>query len=265
MKCNASANPPANCTSLTITTTYDKYPEETGYQLLDAHNDMQPMVFHQPGSTVVEAQQTVTQTYHVPKGDYRLQVSDTMLDGFCCLHGDGQIVVTDDAKGEEYTLSGEFTGESVTLDIPDLGVIPPTTGPATAESAPTPAPGPCYGIQVMIMYDDHPEYITWRLYSQSLTSSDLQLMYEDSPSSARALDENNRQIKRFLDLEEGLYQIHVLDSSTNGMNPGQGLGRGFVRVFQLNNDTGEYEKLLYHINGFQIGSQARGRFQLPAP
>lgn len=268
MRCEVSDYPPAECTSLSVQITFDDYPEETGYTIIDAdHPEKQAMIYVPPGTVAgATAGGTVTITHQLPKGNYAIEVVD--VDGLCCSQGRGIIVVLDPAGDRDYTIGGGFTG-SKSRDLPNVGIPSAiSSGPANTGGTFAGASGQqgnersVFGIQVMIMYEPSKvQDISWSIYKQADDSTELLLLHQDTPADlgiSRVIDEHGRQIEFFRDLPAGLYQIHIKDSSGLGMTPGS----GFARVFALEKETGNIESRLWQINGDAIGANTEGRFVL---
>lgn len=270
LKCDASDFPPDHCTTLEVEITFDNNPEETGYTIVDTnHPEKQAMVYVPPGSIPsAKAGDTITLRHQVPIGNYALQVED--IDGFCCQNGMGEIVVTDGNR--EYTVSGDFLGGSTSVDLPNVGIPDPAepgngsgsgNGASNSVEVNTVAPGQQgYGIEIIIMYElAKVRDITWSIYKQAEGSTELLLLHQDTPAdfgTHRVLDKYNRQIEFFHDLPAGMYQLHIEDSTGQGMSP----GTGFVSLFSIDNVSGKLTGRLYQNGGENIGLLTKARFVL---
>ena len=93
--CGGNECPPCPCNDLTITLTIhlDDYPQETSWTLEDENGNGitsgGPYGFMPKGSTV-------TDTWCLPEGCYKLTVYDSYGDGICCGYGNGSYQVSDE-------------------------------------------------------------------------------------------------------------------------------------------------------------------------
>jgi hypothetical protein len=258
--------PPPSCTRLDVIVTYDDYPEETGFRLLDAyHPEQQSMIFEPAGKTNIPRRASVAYSYQLPIGNYTFLYEDTSLDGNCCEYGVGEAVVRNGDKG--LTISGDFD-DFIIADLPNVGVQGDTVGWGEADGSGsyTGMSGQSgnihtvFGIQIIIRYDpDHVDAITWylKLVDTSVTG-DFLLLRVDAPGPDRVLDQYNRQSLVFRDLPAGEYEFHIENSSSQGLSP----GTGFARVTLLDNLTGVFLRRLYHVGGEYIRDEAVARFEL---
>jgi hypothetical protein len=258
--------PPPSCTRLDVTVTYDDYPEETGFRLLDAdHPEQQSMIFEPAGKMNIPGRASVTYSYQLPIGNYTFLYEDTNLDGNCCDYGVGEAVVRNGDK--VLTISGDFAG-FIMADLPNVGIQGDTVGwdkadglgSFTGTSGQRGNISTVFGIQIIIRYDpDHVDDTTWYLYLvDTSVTGDLLLLKVDAPGLNRVLDQYNRQSLVFRDLPAGDYEFHIENSSGHGFSP----GTGFARVTLLDNPTGVLLGRLYHVEGENIGVEAVARFDL---
>jgi hypothetical protein len=126
LKCDVSMYPPPNCTRLDIIVTYDDYPEETGFRLLDADQpEQQSMILEPAGKMNIPGRASVTYSYQLPIGNYTFLYEDTNMDGNCCDYGFGEAVIRSGDK--VLTISGDFANVSL-VDLPNVGVPVDTAG-----------------------------------------------------------------------------------------------------------------------------------------
>jgi len=251
LKCDVSEVPSDDCTTLTVKIDFDDHPEQTGYTIIDEnHPNKQAMVYVLPGTIEgATVSGSVTLTHRVPKGNYTLRVED--VDGFCCDKGqDGQITVVDGLR--TYTINGGFDGRFTDLRLDNVGV-PDTLNAGQQGSQRTE-----YAIQVMIGYGSEAKVngVTWEIYRQDENSVDLMVLAEDRPGEERESDFYHRQVRFFYGLPSGMYQFHIHDTT------GEGLPRGYVRILQIDNETGDLVKSLYAARGETVGTLTKGRFVL---
>ena len=246
--------------------TFDDYPEETGYTIVDTDHPLQQgMVFVPPGSEPFVPGSTVTMTYNVPTGNYRIDVED--IDGFCCRFGRGSMVIKDVGRDKSYDINANFNEGSLSVDLPDVnipyaneanngGAFDDTSGQQSNDRV-------VYGVQVMILYDlGKSDDISWKIYAVDEDADDDAfrnlLLYQDIPgvTGDRELDIYNRQIEFFRDFPAGEYEFHIEDITGEGMAP------GYVKVFELENDSGAIKKQLWRTNTATLGFGVVGTFIL---
>lgn len=269
LKCDASDFPPEDCTPLAVQITFDDYPEETGYTIVDADHPLQQgMVFVPPESEPFVPGSTVAMLHNVPKGNYRIDVED--VDGFCCRFGRGGIVIRDIGGNKSYDVNANFNGGSLSVDLPDVGtpsvngVNEANNGGANDSTSEQQDNGRVvYGVQVIILYDlDKSDDISWKIYAVDEDADDdafrNMLLYQDIPgvTGDRELDTYNRQIELFRDFPAGDYEIHIDDVTGEGMAP------GYAKVFELDNDSGAIKKQLWRTNTATLGFGIIGTFTL---
>ena len=105
--CNAC---PCNGTNVTISITFDNYPEETSYTLVSANGT----TISQGGTYDNQADgSTISLAGCLADGCYDFTISDAYGDGICCSYGNGSYSVTD-AAGNVLASGGTFTSSEVT-------------------------------------------------------------------------------------------------------------------------------------------------------
>jgi Trypsin len=281
LKCDASQVPPAHCTQLNLELTLDEYPEETGYQILDANGN--GIIFQPPGSFAdVKPNAAFTMSHQVPRGNYTIVYQDSKGDGNWGQFGRGQIVVSNGCSaGQQFkssTLRGDFSGNSKQQTLPNVGDYGNKVGwdqeerqhiaslfnaqagvtHGTHLDIITPPEAEIFGIKVSILYDmSMANIITWKLLRTDGESP--LVLYEDTPAdygTQRVLDSYGREVKSFRDLSAGTYELHLLD----GRN--WPIGTGHIRVFLLDNKTGAILERLVHVKGETIGAETVVEFTI---
>ncbi|CAB9527051.1 Plasminogen (Fragment) [Seminavis robusta] len=267
LKCDVSMYPPAGCTRLDVNMTYDDYPEETGFRVIDDnHPQRQGMIFELPERMDIPQRATIHYSYQLPIGNYTFVYADTSLDGSCCDFGDGRAIITNEGKG--VNVSGDFSsyGQQAAIEIPLPYVgfrgawIHDGSDHYTGTSVQQRSDKLMFGIQLVIMYDlERVHDITWKLYIvNELGGGELILLRHDAPDPARVLDSYNRQSFVVQDLPEGSYEFHMEDASGRGF----ARGVGFARITLLDNPTGVFLGRLFHIPAADIEPLTVARFGL---
>mgnify|MGYP005854640889 CR=1 FL=1 len=77
VKCMSNSHRPADCAEVRIDMTYDNYPTETGWKLMDRENNV--VYQSKPGSIIRPGLQSTN--IMVREGKYRLEVTDKVGDG----------------------------------------------------------------------------------------------------------------------------------------------------------------------------------------
>ncbi|WP_082994918.1 fibronectin type III domain-containing protein [Aquimarina megaterium] len=127
-KISLTSDTTGNCATgdLSLSITFDNYPEETSWTLTDAGGTT---VASKSYSTANPDGSTVTETISAPaSGSYTFTISDSFGDGICCSYGNGSYTLSSSAgaiaSGGEFTNSDatEFCvqGSSVRLDTYEL-------------------------------------------------------------------------------------------------------------------------------------------------
>ncbi|MBG6131338.1 chitodextrinase [Aquimarina sp. EL_43] len=127
-KISLTSDTTGNCATgdLTLSITFDNYPEETSWTLTDAGGTT---VASKSYSTANPDGSTVTETINaLASGSYTFTISDSFGDGICCSYGNGSYTLSSSAgtiaSGGEFTNSDatEFCaqGSSVRLDTYEL-------------------------------------------------------------------------------------------------------------------------------------------------
>ena len=104
----------SNCApsgNLTLTITFDNYPEETSWQVTNSGGTV---VASNSYSTSNPDGSTVNETISgLADGDYTFTMSDSYGDGMCCTYGNGSFTLTD-AGGNTIASGGQFTSSDAT-------------------------------------------------------------------------------------------------------------------------------------------------------
>ncbi len=98
------------CTDVTVTITFDNYPEETAWSITDASGNTVAS-----GGTYASAADgsTFTETNCLDDGCYTFNITDVYGDGICCSYGNGSYSVTD-ASGNTLASGGTFGASEAT-------------------------------------------------------------------------------------------------------------------------------------------------------
>ncbi|MEL6656779.1 MAG: M12 family metallo-peptidase [Bacteroidota bacterium] len=103
--------------------TYDDYPEETSWEILD---DQGEVLFTGAGSMDIPDGSTVQYDYCLPDGCYDFRILDSQNDGICCFFGLGNYVLQS-TTGEVYAAGGEFASEETTNFCTENSLCPQGT------------------------------------------------------------------------------------------------------------------------------------------
>ena len=96
---------PPGCSNIQLSITFDDYPEETSWQILDSSG----AVAFSGGTYGGEADgSTINLTGCVDNGCYTLVVNDTFGDGICCDYGNGSYTLTNTDTGTVLASGGSF-------------------------------------------------------------------------------------------------------------------------------------------------------------
>mgnify|MGYP001794496856 FL=1 len=96
--------------NLTLTITFDNYPEETSWQVTNAGGSV---VASNSYSTANPDGSTVNETISLADGDYTFTINDAFGDGICCQFGNGSYTLTDAGNGTIVS-GGSFTSSEAT-------------------------------------------------------------------------------------------------------------------------------------------------------
>lgn len=143
--CNLSDNPPSTCpgvtpapspaptnplpttdASMTISVTYDDFPEETGWSL--ESGPLGAFLFIKPRGSVTVEGAVITESFpNLPAGDYTFSITDVFGDGICCEYGTGSFTISNTATGETLLSGGEdilfARGMNVILRVSSTGAL----------------------------------------------------------------------------------------------------------------------------------------------
>jgi hypothetical protein len=135
---------PTGNNEVVIEVTYDDFPEETGWSLMDSAGTV---IASQPTGTFLTVGGFVSRTVFVAGGEYIFEMTDSFGDGICCDLGIGEFTIT--VNGEPVAIGGNGDFGDViqeTFDVVDAPTSAPTIVPTiTLEilevvEAPTSAP-----------------------------------------------------------------------------------------------------------------------------
>ena len=94
------------CANFELSITFDDYPEETAWQILDSNGDYIYQSLGYAGMT----SQTLVESLCLPEGCYTLKFFDYYGDGICCNYGNGAYTLTQLSDNAVLASGGTFTG-----------------------------------------------------------------------------------------------------------------------------------------------------------
>ncbi len=97
--------------ALTITITFDNYPEETSWQIADANGTV---LFEGGPYPDIADGSTGSGPLCLPDGCYDFTISDSFGDGICCQYGNGLYSLTLDSDGSTLASGATFTNSETT-------------------------------------------------------------------------------------------------------------------------------------------------------
>jgi len=220
--------------AITITVTYDDYPEELAWGLLKKNDPTRPLKFQAQKSINTPGKVTTDTFAGLPVGIvYSFKVSDSEADGICCGYGNGSVVITDDVKGTElWSTSGQF-GWFYEIEFyilnngdahlrkrgvhyrpstwPDFEqMVAPVNKPFWPGTLPTANAGV---VVVNIETDDYPEELSWTLdYRPDVTQTWQSVKtWDGSGGGYRSLESTE-----VTGLSQGWHRFIVRDSEGDG-------------------------------------------------
>ena len=99
---------------LLLTITFDQYPEETSWQLVDSNMNVVDMV----AEGDYDGMTTATRSFCIPNGTYTFTIYDFYADGICCTYGNGSYKLTVVGAAEPIKQGGTFgASESTTFTL----------------------------------------------------------------------------------------------------------------------------------------------------
>jgi Zn-dependent metalloprotease/chitodextrinase len=106
---NLSTVPPPACTDITLSITFDNYPEETSWTIKDASGN----TVASGGTYASQADgSTLTKTVCLSDGCYDFTINDSYGDGICCSYGSGSYTLTNGST--TLASGGSFTSSETT-------------------------------------------------------------------------------------------------------------------------------------------------------
>ncbi len=111
LKGKSSGDTAPACTAVTLSITFDNYPEETSWELTDNAGDTVAS-----GGTYADEADGSTKDISLclDSGCYTLTFKDAYGDGMCCNYGEGAYSLTIDSNGDELASGGSFQSEQAT-------------------------------------------------------------------------------------------------------------------------------------------------------
>jgi hypothetical protein len=163
-----SISTPMGNNEVVIEVTYDNFPSETGWSLM---NSPGTLIISQPTGSFTTAFATDSRTAFVTGGEYIFEMTDTFGDGICCEFGIGEFKIT--VNGEPVVVgdNGDF-GDAIqeTFDVVEAPAITPTIAPTSAPtSIPTSAPTANNEVVIEVTHDNIPSETGWSLMNSAGT------------------------------------------------------------------------------------------------
>lgn len=171
--------------SITITVTYDDYPEELAWGLINVNDPTKPLKFSKWKAVTTPNQATTDTFANLQQHNlYSFKMSDSEADGICCGYGRGSVVIWDNVQGKElWSSTGRFGWfYSIEFDIlpngnarmtdrrghyspstwPDFEkMIAPVNKPFWPGSLPV---ANTSVVTINVETDDYPEELSWTLH-----------------------------------------------------------------------------------------------------
>ncbi|CAB9500154.1 Fibronectin type III domain [Seminavis robusta] len=217
----------ASAVNLTITVTYDAFPEETMWTFGSPSTELFRQDFNSWNATTDGLDRSETFDDLTP-GNYQFVMEDSAGNGICCGSGMGTIVMADDA-GVVYQRYGIFTDAlHVNLQISAQGVVnarevspPPPT--ALGGNGDPEWPGFAsdeldHSFSLNIKFDQNPTDISVTIKKKDDTYFNTGWLdfYSYTPVPANA---NQLWSETFDEVEAGVYYLRIEDSAGNGLGP----------------------------------------------
>lgn len=138
------------CTNVNINMTFDNYPEETSWEILNASNQ----VVHSGGTYGSQADgSSLTITKCLDAGCYTFTIKDVYGDGMCCSYGNGSYTVT--SNGTTFASGGTFgASQSTNFCVGTSSIISNVTTTTETQNAvafniyPNPVKGAILNVQI---------------------------------------------------------------------------------------------------------------------
>jgi hypothetical protein len=118
-----------------IEVTYDRFPEETGWSLM---NSAGTLIVSQPTGSFLTVDGFVSRTSFVAGGEYIFEMTDTFEDGICCGFSKGEFKIT--VNGETVAIGGNGDFGDVVRETFDVSEAP------TSDVSEVPTKAPTFGI-----------------------------------------------------------------------------------------------------------------------
>jgi hypothetical protein len=111
-----------------IEVTYDGFPAETGWSLV---NSAGTLIASQPTGSFLTVGGTDSRAVFVAGGEYIFEMTDTFRDGICCENGFGEFKIAVNGEPVAVGGNGDF-GDVVreTFDVSEAPTRPPTSAPS---------------------------------------------------------------------------------------------------------------------------------------
>ena len=213
--------PTVKCYNVEVSITFDSYPYETIWLIVEggfdglslSDDDAISLVVESPKYNFADLNTTDVHVECLPQGTYTFLIVDA--DGICCDYGDGEYTVTiTKENGKEVVVKqgGEFSSvESVTFDLPFVPGSSPTMPPNNQGQPPTQAGETSrYWIDIDIKFDAKPYEISW------VVTDNRANMIEESPYYTMFYLDGSESHRVYLP-EPGEYSFTIFDKSGDGL------------------------------------------------
>ena len=252
--------PTIKCYDVEVRVTFDSYPYETIWLIIEGGLDGSSLSDDDSFATVVESPKynlgnVNTTDVHVeclPEGTYTFLIVDS--DGICCTFGDGEYSVTVTTRnGREVVIKqgGEFKSlESVTFSLPFVPGSLPSVPSQSVGQGPTPtADISPYWVDIDLNFDSAPYEISWKV------TDDQSNTIEESPYYTMFYKNGSENHRVYLP-NRGEYTFTIVDAKDNGLCCG--LGNGNFQL-TLHDPSGD----VVILQGSDFGSEESTTFSVP--
>eukprot|EP00804_Cyclotella_cryptica_P003033 CCRYP_006043-RB/>CCRYP_006043-RB protein AED:0.13 eAED:0.13 QI:1633/1/1/1/1/1/3/484/1235 len=216
-----SPAPSIRCYEVEVSVTFDKYPYETIWLIVEGGADSLAITDDWASATVVESPKydfgdwntTDVQVECLPEGKYTFLIVDS--DGICCDYGEGVYTVTlitDNGRRVVIQQGGDFTSlESVTFDLPFVPGSSPTMRPNSNGQPQAPTEGTSrYWVDIDLVFDSAPYEVSWVVtdaQSNIIEESPYYTMFYQNSSESHRVNLPNA----------GEYTFNITDTGGNGL------------------------------------------------
>lgn len=252
--------PTIKCYNVEVSVTFDSYPYETIWLIIEGGLDGSSLSDDDSFATVVESPKynlgnVNTTDVHVEcmsEGTYTFLIVDS--DGICCTFGDGEYSLTVTTRnGREVVIKqgGEFKSlESITFSLPFVPGSLPSVPQESVGQRPSPTTEISrYWVDLNLNFDSAPYEISWKV------TDDQSNTIEESPYYTMFYEDGSENHRVYLP-SPGEYMFIIVDSKGNGLCCG--LGNGNFQL-TLHDPSGD----VVILQGSDFGSEESTTFSVP--